>query len=90
MHTYSLKHCEHAQIEKILRTMEALDDLAAQLSDVPGCIFTNALLNVAVERLLKERGLNCTASALNRLAALLSAGVIPGSREAWPLSRADA
>ena len=90
MHAHSLKPCEHLQMEKILRAMRALDDLATQLPEVPGCVFTNAFLNCAVERLLQERGFGATAGALNRLAGLIAAGIVPESRQGFPLNRVDA
>jgi adenosine/AMP kinase len=90
MHVKTLNSCEHIQVETMLHTMHALDDLATHLPNVPDCIFTNALLNSAIERLLRERGFDNTANALRRLAALIGNGMVPGTREAWPLSRTDA
>lgn len=82
---------DQQQVDAMLRAMDALDVLAGQLTEVPDRVFTNALLNSAVERLLKERGLHAAAGAFSRLAALLNAGLLPRSHEAWPLlDRVDA
>ena len=77
-------------MEKVLRAMRALDDFAVQLPDVPTSVFTNALLNCAVERLTRERGIGPTACALNRIAGLISAGVVPESQQGLLLNRVDA
>lgn len=89
MHTQQFKPCEHVQLRQVLRAMNALEGLATQLPDVPASVFTNALLNSAIERLLRERGFDHTASAMHRLATLIEARIVPGG-QGLSLNRTDA
>ncbi len=81
--------CEHHQLITVMRTMRAIDELAGHLRDVPDFMFTNALLNAAVERLLHEQGFAKTSSALTRLAGLVGAGITPGMGQALLLNGTD-
>lgn len=77
---------DQQQLVTVLRTMRALDDLAGHLRDVPDFMFTNALLNSAVERLLHEQGFARTSSTLQRLAGLVGAGMTPPVGQALDLN----
>jgi hypothetical protein len=76
--------CEHHRIA-LLQTMQALDRFALQLN-VPKQIFTNALLNCAIERLMCEQGQDVASAAFARLSALLAAGETPSPHQAIPLT----
>lgn len=53
-------------------------------------LIPNALLNVAVERILAERGSDATVAVLRRLAELIADGRQPQCGQAIALTRADA
>lgn len=80
--------CEHVQVEQILSLMSELERFGAEHAQVADSVYTNALLNTAVERLLRERGFDKTAHALYRLAGLIAARVLPGGTGV-PLNRND-
>lgn len=50
----------------------------------------NALLNLAVERMLAEQGAASTATILHRLSELIAGGTPPEGGEAYRLTRHDA
>lgn len=80
-----------ADLESVMRELdEHIDEAIALVPARHRPLVPNALLNVAVERLLAERGTEATVSVLRRLAELIASGVQPEPGRVIPLHRADA
>ena len=80
-----------ADLQQVMRLIH--DRLERVLAAVPvrqKPRIANALLNLAVERMLAEHGAASTATILHRLAELIAGGTRPEGSEAYPLTRHDA
>ena len=82
------------QIAELQAVMAMLEDrLEEDLEDVPPRrrpFVANALLNLAVNRLLADEGPAWTATLLIRLADLIGSGRLPAGDQALPLNGTDA
>lgn len=85
---------KRARIAELQAVMALLEDrLEDDIEEVPPRrrpLVANALLNLAVARLLAEEGPARAATILARLASLIAAGRQPAGDQALPLSGADA
>jgi hypothetical protein len=75
----------------LMSQMEALvDRLAASLSPARRRMVPNAVLNLAVNRLVRAEGNRRAATILYRLSELVANGSEPQGQNAFPLTRHDA
>lgn len=90
-HPGGLLRDEGGSIADLQRLMCELQDLLEEERDlVSHPCFGNALMNLAVNKILDEEGPKVTASILFRLADAVSSGVQPDGTLAVRLSDADA
>lgn len=87
----------HHEIDRAIRqtetAMAALEELLPDsIDDAPEStrtVFNNALLNVAVNRIIAMEGVEVTAGILWRLTEVVATGRRPGACEPAELSRLD-
>jgi hypothetical protein len=84
-------HPEIQELQIIMRRIEdRLDDIVDQVPARQRCLVPNALLNVAIERILAAEGAAISAGILLRLADLILSGAQPSGHGAYRLSGHDA
>jgi hypothetical protein len=80
-----------AELRAVMRLMDGrLDEVVAALPARRRPLVPNALLNLAVERILAEEGQEATAAILQRLAELVASGQRPEGSQGFALSGRDA
>lgn len=80
-----------AALHRVMRLLDGfLDNMAANDGALPRAAIPNALLNVAVDRMLQQDGAARTATILHRLADLIARGAQPEGEDAFPLTGHDA
>jgi hypothetical protein len=80
-----------AELRAVMRLMDdRLDEVVAALPTRRRPLVPNALLNLAVERILAEEGQEVTATILQRLADLVASGQRPEGSQRFALSGRDA
>jgi hypothetical protein len=76
-----------ADLQTVMRLINALlEEVSAAVSLQNRALIPNALLNLAVERMLAEEAQASVAAILRRLADLIDDGKRPEGRGAFPLS----
>ena len=82
---------EIADLQTAMRLIDVLlEEVAAAAPPAQRALIPNALLNLAVERILAEEAAGSAATILYRLAELIAEGKRPRGSDAFPLNRHDA
>jgi hypothetical protein len=82
---------EIADLQSVMRLIEdRLADIAAAIPERNRPLVSNALLNLAIERILAAEGPALTGEMLHRLADLIRAGEKPEGDDAFRLTGYDA
>ena len=82
---------EVADLQSVMRLIDVVvEEVVAEASLRQRALVPNALLNLAVERMLAEEPPRSAAAILYRLAKLITGGARPHGSEAFPLNGHDA
>lgn len=82
---------EIADLQTVMRLIDVLlEEISAAAPPAQRALIPNALLNLAVERILAEEAAGPAATILYRLAELITEGERPRGSDAFPLNRHDA
>jgi hypothetical protein len=82
---------EIAELQTVMRLIDVLlEEVSAATAPGQRALIPNALLNLAVERILAERAPGPAATILYRFADLIAEGKRPLGSDAFPLSGHDA
>jgi hypothetical protein len=80
-----------AELRAVMRLVDdRLDDVVASIPTRRRPLVPNALLNLAIERILAEEGREATATMLLRLADLVASGKRPEGSQGFALTGHDA
>jgi len=82
---------EIAALQTVMQVIQdGLDDTVALMPPHRRALVPNALLNIAIERILTQEGTAVAAGMLRRLADLIQSGEQPSGAEAFRLTGHDA